>query len=62
MRISPRERDWMFSSVMSGARPAKAGARAAPNASIAPEMGMVSYGMPSILAQASASSRLWAEV
>jgi hypothetical protein len=56
--VRPRARDWMFSSVMSGARPAKAGASMPAKAFMAGSIETVSQTMPSRRATSAASSRL----
>ena len=51
-------RDWMFSSVMSGARSGEDRASMAPNAATAGSIGISSSRMPSSRAHSAASSRL----
>ena len=59
---TPRQRDWMFSSVMSGWRPANSPASAASVASNMPSIEITLYFTPSSFACSSASSRLIREV
>ena len=54
---TPRTRAWMFSSVTSGARPAKRGPRAVSAAATASAMAIVSKRMPRFSARMRASSR-----
>jgi len=53
MRSTPRTRDWRFSSVRSGARPAKAGASIPMNAEKAGSIGIVRTSMPEVGASCS---------
>jgi hypothetical protein len=61
MSTMPRIRDWRFSSVMSGARPAKLGASISSKAAWAGSMGMTRGSMPSSAHSFSASVREWSE-
>ena len=62
IRITPRIRAWMFSSVMSGGRPANRGSSIAAKPSTPGSIGTLSRRMPSASATAFASSVLAAEV
>jgi hypothetical protein len=54
-------RDWRFSSVMSGSRPAKLGASISPKAAWAASMGTTRWSMPSSAHSFSASVREWSD-
>ena len=62
MRITPRQRAWMFSSVVSAARPAKTSERHAFRATTAGSMGMIRCAIPNAWACVRASSTLMAAV
>ena len=61
MRSTPRILDWMFSSAMSGSRPAKLGASMSRKAAWAGSIGMTRDSIPSSAHSFSASVSEWSD-